>query len=71
VSPDAAPSGTASAGTVLPLTIPLTGPAIVLCTSGSVALNGHELERGHAFYVADEPSLHVSGDGMLFIASTG
>jgi len=62
VSPDAAAAG---------VTLPLTGPAIVLCTSGEASLNGHELERGHAFYVADEPALAISGDGMLFIASTG
>lgn len=62
VSPDAAVAG---------LTLPLTGPAIALCTSGAVTIDGHELERGHAVYVADEPSLAVSGDGMLFVASTG
>jgi mannose-6-phosphate isomerase len=62
VSPDAAAAGA---------TLPLTGPAIALCTSGVVTLSGHELERGHAVYVADEPSLTVSGDGMLFVASTG
>jgi len=61
VSPDAAAAG---------ITLPLTGPAIALCTSGAVTLDGHRLERGHAFYVADELSLAVSGDGMLFVAST-
>ncbi len=67
VSPDAAAAGSASAGTVLPL----TGPAIALCTSGSVTLSGYRLERGQSVYVADEPSLAISGDGMLFVASTG
>jgi mannose-6-phosphate isomerase len=62
VSPDAATAG---------VTIPLTGPAIALCTSGSFTIDGHELERGHAAYVADEPSLAVSGDGVLFVASVG
>jgi mannose-6-phosphate isomerase len=62
VSPDAAARG---------ITLPLSGPAIALCTSGAITLGGHRLERGHAFYVADEPSLAVSGDGMLFVASTG
>jgi mannose-6-phosphate isomerase len=62
VSPDAAIAGT---------TLPLTGPAIALCTSGSVSLSGHDLERGHALYAADERSLAVSGDGMLFVGSTG
>jgi mannose-6-phosphate isomerase len=62
VSPDAASPG---------VTLPLTGPAIVLCTSGRSTIGGHDLERGHALYVADEPELTVSGDGMLFVASTG
>jgi len=62
VSADAASDG---------LSLPLSGPAIVLCTSGEVSLNDHRLERGHAFYVVDESVLTISGDGMLFIASTG
>jgi mannose-6-phosphate isomerase len=62
VSPDAASAG---------VTIPLTGPAIALCTSGAVTIGGHSLERGHALYAAEEPSLAVVGDGMLFVASTG
>jgi mannose-6-phosphate isomerase len=62
VSPDAASHG---------VTLPLDGPAIALCTSGAVSIGGHELERGHALYVADEPSLTVSGGGRLFVASTG
>ncbi|HEU0206472.1 MAG TPA: mannose-6-phosphate isomerase, class I [Pseudolysinimonas sp.] len=62
VSPDAAAAG---------VTLPLTGPAIALCTSGSFTVGGHELERGHALYAADEESLVVSGEGMLFVASTG
>jgi mannose-6-phosphate isomerase len=62
VSPDAATAG---------VTVPLAGPAIVLCTSGAVTVDGHELERGHAAFLADEPSLAVAGDGMLFVASTG
>ncbi len=62
VSPDAAAAG---------ITVPLTGPAIALCTSGEVAVGEHELERGHAAYVDDEPSLRVSGSGTVFVASTG
>ena len=62
ISPDAATAG---------VTVPLAGPAIALCTSGAVTLGGHAVERGHAVYVADEVSLAVSGDGMLFVASTG
>ena len=61
VSPDAA-----SADVILHL----TGPAIALCTSGAVTIDGHELERGRALYVADEPSLNVRGDGLLFVATT-
>lgn len=62
VSPDAASRG---------VTLQLSGPAIALCTSGRVALSGHRLDRGHALYVADEAQLDVSGDGMLFVASSG
>ena len=62
VSPDAAAAG---------VTLPLTGPAIALCTSGAVTVDGRELERGHAAYVVDETSLTVSGNGMVFVASTG
>jgi mannose-6-phosphate isomerase len=62
VSADAARSG---------VSLPLSGPAIVLCTSGSVSVSGHALERGRALYAADESMLAISGDGMLFIASTG
>jgi mannose-6-phosphate isomerase, type 1 (EC 5.3.1.8) len=60
VSPDAASAG---------VTLPLAGPAIALCTSGAVTICGHELERGHALYAADEPSLAISGDGTVFVAS--
>jgi hypothetical protein len=61
VSPDAAAAG---------VTLPLSGPAIALCTSGAVTVAGHALERGHAAYLADEPSAAVGGDGMLFLATT-
>ena len=62
VSPDAARSG---------VTVPLPGPAIVLCTSGSVkASNGLELRRGEAAFVSDERSLFVEGDGAVFFASS-
>ena len=67
VSPDAAAAG---------VTLPLTGPAIALCTSGSVTLAGSQgdgmpLLRGHAAYLADESELSIRGAGMLFVASTG
>jgi mannose-6-phosphate isomerase len=62
VSPDAAASA---------VTVPLTGPAIALCTGGAMLIGDYELERGQAVYVVDETSLTVAGDGMLFVASTG
>ncbi|HEY4151805.1 MAG TPA: mannose-6-phosphate isomerase, class I, partial [Pseudolysinimonas sp.] len=62
VSADAASAG---------ITLQLSDPAIALCTSGAVTVDGHELERGHAAYVADEPSLAVTGNGLLFVGSTG
>ncbi|TXK16271.1 mannose-6-phosphate isomerase, class I [Homoserinibacter sp. GY 40078] len=61
VSPDAAESG---------VEVRLGGPAIVLCTSGEVALeNGPSIARGGAVYVDGEDWLGVRGRGMLFIAS--
>jgi mannose-6-phosphate isomerase len=62
VSPDAARHG---------VSLPLSGPAIVLCTSGAVSVSGHQVKRGRALYVADESMLTIAGDGMLFVASTG
>ncbi|MBW4033082.1 MAG: mannose-6-phosphate isomerase, class I [Acidobacteria bacterium] len=62
IAPDAAADGVA---------VPLRGPAIALCTSGAVSLSGFELQRGQAVYVADEPSVAVSGDGTVFVASVG
>jgi mannose-6-phosphate isomerase len=62
VSPEAAAAG---------VTVPIGGPAIALCTSGAVSLGGFELARGQAVYVADEPSLEISGDGMVFVAAVG
>jgi mannose-6-phosphate isomerase len=62
VSPDAASAG---------VTIPLSGPAIALCTSGALTVGDYRLERGQSVYVADESSLAISGDGMLFVATTG
>lgn len=62
ISPDAAADG---------VTVPLPGPAIALCSSGNLLLGDYPLERGRAVYVTDEPSLEVSGDGMLFVASGG
>jgi mannose-6-phosphate isomerase len=72
VSRDGAVDGDRLAGTV----VPLTGPAIAICTRGSVTLgdaaaSGYEFGRGESVYVTDESSLTVSGDGLVFIASTG
>lgn len=53
------------------IALPIDGPAIALCTTGTVTVSGHRLERGHAFYVSGEPSVEISGDGLLFVASAG
>lgn len=61
VSPDAAARG---------VTLPLAGPAVVLCTDGEVALEGGPtIARGQSVYVADEPRLGVRGTGTLFVAT--
>lgn len=67
VSPDAASAG---------FTMPLTGPAIALCTSGAVTMTGSRgdgisLPRGKAAYLGDEQTVRISGNGMVFVASTG
>ena len=54
----------------------LTGPAIAICTSGSVSITGAEssvsIERGASVYVTpSEGALHFSGSGTLFLATTG
>jgi mannose-6-phosphate isomerase len=51
------------------------GPAIVLCTSGAVAIRGRsssvDLVRGDAVYVTpDEGRLVVTGEGEAFLATT-
>ncbi len=56
--------------------IPLTGPAIALCVEGEFALAGEQnaalLTRGEALYLtADEAELTVTGEGLLFVATTG
>ena len=67
VTPDAAASG-------VDVAIQGGGPAIAFVTSGAVTLDGveasHTLERGAAAYVSGEETLHVSGDGLLFIATS-
>ena len=52
----------------------LGGPAIVLCARGSAAIDGGELERGHAVYVQDVAALDAMADangGLVFVASGG
>ncbi|PZQ89729.1 MAG: mannose-6-phosphate isomerase, class I [Leifsonia xyli] len=63
VSPDAAERG---------VELPLDGPAIVLCTSGSVAIEGGPtLARGGAAYAEGESWLGLRGVGAVFVASVG
>jgi mannose-6-phosphate isomerase len=58
--------------TAAPVTISAAGPAIALCTAGSVHLNDYELPRGTAVFVtADDSITTVSGDGTVFIATAG
>lgn len=55
--------------------LPLTGPAIVLCTEGSVHLSAEQsdldISRGDCVYITpDEVNLVVSGYGTVFVATT-
>lgn len=50
----------------------VTGPAIALCTEGSVTLSGSPLARGQSVYVTpDEGTVTVSDGGVVFLATTG
>ncbi|WP_165070387.1 mannose-6-phosphate isomerase, class I [Marisediminicola senii] len=53
----------------------LDGPAIALCTAGSVRVAGAAstiLQRGESVYITpDEGAITVTGDGELFLATTG
>lgn len=68
VAPDAAARG-------VDLAIEGGGPAIAFTASGAVTLDGLDasftLERGDAVYLAKEPAVHMSGDGLLFLATAG
>lgn len=68
VAPDAAARGADVA-------IPGGGPAIAFVASGAVTLDGLDasftLERGAAAFVSGEQGVHVSGDGLLFLATGG
>jgi mannose-6-phosphate isomerase len=57
-------------------TLPLTGPAIALCTEGAGTMAGAlgttAIERGDSVYItADEAELTISGGATVFIATTG
>ena len=73
--PDFALARIALAGT--PVTVPVSGPTMVLVTAGSVTVatrSGEQLDvavGAVAFAAADEGSLTLSGDGEAFVASPG
>ncbi len=57
------------------VTLPLTGPAVVLCTVGGAAIESTtssiSLGRGDAALItADEQTVTISGSAVLFIATT-
>lgn len=62
-------------GGVEEVRVPLSGPAIALCTGGAVTVAGAEdvvsLRPGAAVHIADEESLRISGDGEIFVAQPG
>ena len=61
-------SGSAASG----LSLPIAGPAIVLCTAGSLAIEGGPtLARGQAVYAEGEAALRLRGDGAAFVATVG
>lgn len=54
----------------------IEGPAIAICTEGSLSVVGAvstvEIARGEAVYITpEEATLHFGGTGTLFIATTG
>ena len=53
----------------------LNGPAIAICTAGSVELTGRTsagLARGESVYITpDEASVTFRGQGEVFLATTG
>jgi mannose-6-phosphate isomerase len=68
VSPDAAARG-------VDIAIPGGGPAIAFAAYGGAVLSGAReyltVLPGGAAYLVDEPTLRVSGDGLVFLASAG
>ena len=54
------------------VTIDASGPAIAICTTGDVELNGYALARGTSVFVtADDSIANVTGHGSVFIATAG
>lgn len=55
--------------------VTLLGPAIALCTAGSVELvagaDSAALARGESLYIADVAELRIAGAGTVFVATTG
>ena len=47
------------------------GPRIVLCTSGSVQVDGEAISPGHAVLVTAGGSAGLTGRGRVFIAGVG
>jgi mannose-6-phosphate isomerase len=54
-----------------PAAVPLAGEALLLCTRGALVVNGTAVTKGQSYYVADESSLTVTGEGELFVATRG
>ncbi|WBU37792.1 mannose-6-phosphate isomerase, class I [Homoserinibacter sp. YIM 151385] len=52
--------------------LPLAGPAIALAVEGRVELEGGDavLERGDAVFIAEQDTLRLAGEGLVFLAST-
>ncbi len=56
--------------------VPLSGPAIALCTAGRLELTGAQgaatLERGESVFISpEEGALGITGTGRVFIATVG
>lgn len=63
-------------GTALDGTAALEGPAIAICTSGELSIEGAEtsvaLKRGDCVYITpDEARLRFTGTGTVFVGTTG
>ena len=74
--PDDAGVGFALARVTGDAVLDVEGPAIALCTGGSFTLAGsvstHPLRHGESVYITpEEARLAITGDGTLFVATTG